>query len=100
MHVIIEAQLLSVMIAFLNRSPKRKKRSPTPRPTKVHIGKLTRNVTKEHIQEIFSVYGVIKHLEMPPDRAHPSFSKGFAYVDFATPEEADKAAKHMDGGLL
>ena len=84
---------------FLNcSSPKRKKRSPTPRPTKVHVGKLTRNVTRDHVQEIFSVYGTIKHLEMPPDRSHPNFSKGFAYVDFATPEEAEKAVKHMDGG--
>lgn len=64
------------------------------------MGKLTRNVTKEHIQEIFSVYGTIKHLEMPPDRAHSNFSKGFAYVDYATAEEAEKAVKHMDGGKL
>ncbi|XP_053382061.1 RNA-binding protein with serine-rich domain 1-B-like [Mercenaria mercenaria] len=37
---------------------------------------------------------------MPPDRAHPNFAKGFAYVDFATPEEAEKAVKHMDGGQI
>ena len=83
-----------------SRSPKRKKRSPTPKPTKVHIGKLTRNVTKDHIQEIFAVYGTIKHLEMPPDRGHPNFSKGFAYVDFDKADEADNAVKHMDGGKL
>lgn len=44
------------------------------------------------------MYGTIKHLEMPPDRAHSNFSKGFAYVDYATAEEAEKAVKHMDGG--
>ena len=87
-----------LIIYFSVSSPKHKKRSPTPKPTKVHVGKLTRNVTKEHIQEIFAVYGAIKHLEMPPDRAHPNFSKGFAYVDYATADEADKAVKHMDGG--
>ena len=82
------------------RSPRRreKKRSPTPRPTKVHIGRLTRNVNKEHIIEIFSVYGTIKNLDMPSDRVHPTVSKGYAYIDYEKPEEAEKAVKHMDGG--
>lgn len=49
-----------------SRSPrKRRKRSPTPRPTKIHIGHLTRTVNREHIMEIFSVYGTIKHVEFP-----------------------------------
>ena len=82
------------------RSPRRreKKRSPTPKPTKVHVGRLTRNVNKEHIHEIFSVYGTIKNLEMPSDRVHPHVSRGYAYVDYDKPEEAEKAVKHMDGG--
>ena len=82
------------------RSPRRreKKRSPTPKPTKVHVGHLTRNVNKEHIHEIFSVYGTIKNVELPSDRIHPHTSKGYAYVDYEKPEEAEKAVKHMDGG--
>ena len=85
---------------FTYRSPRRreKKRSPTPKPTKVHVGRLTRNVNKEHIHEIFSVYGTIKNLEMPSDRVHPHVSRGYAYVDYDKPEEAEKAVKHMDGG--
>ena len=62
------------------------------------MGHLTRNVNKEHVQEIFSVYGTIKNVEMPPDRTHPHTSKGYAYVDYEKPEEAEKAVKHMDGG--
>jgi len=43
-----------------SRSPVRRKRSPSPvKATMIHIGKLTRNVTKEHLQEIFSVYGEV-----------------------------------------
>ena len=83
------------------RSPRRKKqRSPTPKTAKVHIGKLTRNVTKEHITEIFSVYGSIRHIEMPTDRIHPNFSRGFAYVEYENSAEAEKAIKYMDGGML
>lgn len=53
---------------------------------------------KEHIHEIFSTYGKIKMIDMPVNRAHPHLSKGYAYVEFESPEEAEKALKHMDGG--
>ena len=49
-----------VLIKFYLIGPARKERSPTPRPTKIHVGRLTRNVTKEHVQEIFSAFGTIK----------------------------------------
>lgn len=53
---------------------------------------------QDHIQEIFSTYGKIKMVEMPMDRVHPHLSRGYAYVEFESPEEAQKALKHMDGG--
>ncbi|KAJ8318062.1 hypothetical protein KUTeg_003153 [Tegillarca granosa] len=83
-----------------SESPKRRKRSPTPKPTKLHIGKLTRNVNRDHMMEIFSVYGQIKNLDMPIDRFHPEFTKGFAYIEYDKPEEAEKAVKYMDGGQI
>uniref|UniRef100_A0A8C3F5J7 RNA binding protein with serine rich domain 1 n=1 Tax=Chrysemys picta bellii TaxID=8478 RepID=A0A8C3F5J7_CHRPI len=78
----------------------RKRRSPSPRPTKVHVGRLTRNVTKDHIMEIFSTYGKIKMIDMPVDRLNPHLSKGYAYVEFENPDDAEKALKHMDGGQI
>ncbi|KAJ8782935.1 hypothetical protein J1605_009543 [Eschrichtius robustus] len=78
----------------------RKRRSPSPKPTKVHIGRLTRNVTKDHIMEIFSTYGKIKMIDIPVDRMHPHLAKGYAYVEFENPDEAKKAPKHMDGGHI
>lgn len=53
---------------------------------------------KDHIQEIFSVYGKIKMIDMPMNRVYPHLSKCYAYIEFETPEEAEKALKHMDGG--
>lgn len=35
---------------------------------------------------------------MPMNRMHPHLSKGYAYVEYETSEEAEKALKHMDGG--
>ncbi|GLD57693.1 RNA-binding protein with serine-rich domain 1-like protein [Lates japonicus] len=78
----------------------RRRRSPTPKPTKVYLGRLTGNVIKEHIQEIFSTYGKIKMIDMSMNRVHPHLFKGYTYVEFETPEDAEKALKHMDGGQI
>ena len=92
----------SFFFFFLNRSksksPRRKKRTPSPKPTKLHIGRLTRNVNKDHLTEIFSMYGSIKSIDMPVDRFHSHISKGMAYIEYDKHEEAEKAKKHMDGG--
>lgn len=61
---------------------------------------MTRNVSKEHVIEIFSTYGVIRHVDMPFDVVHSAFNKGFAYIEYEKPEEADQACKYMDGGQI
>lgn len=50
--------------------------------------------------EIFSVYGAVKHVDMPMDRVHAHLNRSFAYVEFESPEDAEKAMKHMDGGEM
>lgn len=55
-------------------------------------------IYQEHIQEIFSTYGKIKTIDLPVERLLPHLTKGIAYVEFETPEEAQKALKYMDGG--
>lgn len=84
----------------LSARRKKRDRSPTPKPVRIHIGRLTRNVTKEHVQEIFSLYGTIKYIEFPIDRLHPPHGRGFAYVEYTNPEDAENAMKHMDGGQI
>lgn len=37
-------------------------------------------------------------IDMPSDRCHPNLSRGYAYVEYETSEDAQKALKHMDGG--
>ncbi|KAH0512225.1 RNA-binding protein with serine-rich domain 1 [Microtus ochrogaster] len=78
----------------------RKRGKASPKPTKVHIGRLARNVTKDYIMEIFSTYGKIKMIDMPVERMHPHLSKGYAYVEFENPDEAEKALKDMNGGQI
>ena len=52
-------------------------RSQTPPgPTKIHIGRLTRNVNRDHLQEIFSSFGKIKDIEFGSERMRPWLNKG------------------------
>lgn len=39
-------------------------------------------------------------IDMPSDRCHPNLSRGYAYVEYETSEDAQKALKHMDGGTF
>eukprot|EP00069_Balaena_mysticetus_P004222 bmy_17266T0 len=39
-------------------------------------------------------------IDVPVERMHPPLSKGYAYVEFENPDEAEKALKHMDGGHI
>jgi RNA-binding protein with serine-rich domain 1 len=78
----------------------RRKRSPTPKPTKVHVAHLTRNVTQEHIAEIFGFFGSIKSVDFPTERSKSWLGTGTAYVDFEKPEMAEEAKMKMNEGQL
>ena len=51
-------------------------RSGSPPSTKIHIGRLTRNVNREHLQEIFSTFGKIREIEFGSERMRPWLNKG------------------------
>ncbi|KAB0366083.1 hypothetical protein FD754_010239 [Muntiacus muntjak] len=64
----------------ISRPPKRdgkgrKRQNPSPKSTKVHNRRLTRNVTKGHIVEMFSTCGKIKMTDMSAERMHPHLGK-------------------------
>lgn len=82
-----------------SRSEGSRRRSPSPTYS-IHINRLTRNVNKNHLLEIFKSYGNIKSVDLPVDRYHPHLSRGSAFVEFERPEDAEKAIKYMDGGQI
>ena len=66
-----------ILVTNPKRDEKRRKRqSPSPKSTKVHSGRLTKNVTKGHIVEIFSTCGKIKMTDMSAEKMYPRLSKG------------------------
>ncbi|XP_027203326.2 uncharacterized protein LOC113797185 [Dermatophagoides pteronyssinus] len=82
-----------------------KKRGPSPIPpsasfTRLYIGRLTRNVNRDHLHEIFSAFGKVINVDLPMDRMHSHLNRGFAYVEFENPDDAVKAVKYMDGGQI
>ncbi|CAJ0587058.1 unnamed protein product, partial [Mesorhabditis spiculigera] len=84
-------------------SPRRSGPDPAPRKTsparRLCVRHLSRNVTKEHLAEIFGIYGDLKACELPTDR-HQNMGRGYGYVEYDTPDAAEKALKHMDGGQI
>jgi RNA recognition motif-containing protein len=51
------------------------------------------------VSEIFSLYGTLVSCTLAMD-AKVQLPKGFAVVEFATGEEAEKAKDYMDGAQL
>ncbi|ETN83591.1 RNA-binding protein with serine-rich domain 1 family protein [Necator americanus] len=86
------------------RSPKRSPRRTSPRKTspskRISIRNLSRNVTKEHLAEIFGMYGPIKSCDLPPERFYTHLHRGYGYVEYENAEDAEKALKYFDGGQI
>jgi RNA-binding protein with serine-rich domain 1 len=97
-----------------NRSPARRSASPRkdkkrsispvkkePEPqTKITVRNLSRNVSKDHVNEIFGIYGTVKEIRLPTNYFHPNFCRGDATVIYEKHDDAEKALRHMDGGQI
>ncbi|EEB05864.1 RNA-binding protein [Schizosaccharomyces japonicus yFS275] len=76
-------------------------RSPSPRrySSTILIENITRNVTKEHINEIFGAYGTIDDIDFPLFRKSHE-PKGYCYVTYAYADQAETAVDRMNSGML
>ncbi|TNY17055.1 hypothetical protein DMC30DRAFT_337811, partial [Rhodotorula diobovata] len=61
--------------------------------------RLSKNVLAVHLEEIFDVYGKILDIDLPIIKRLGTH-KGTAWVTFASPAAAAKAADYMDGGQI
>lgn len=67
--------------------------------TRLVVGNLTRNVTEEHLQEIFGTFGKLVSVELAIDKA-VNLPRGFAHVEYSSIEDAQKAIDHMHEGQI
>jgi RNA recognition motif-containing protein len=58
--------------------------------SKVFVGNLAFQSTQEELQELLSAAGSIRDVYLPNDRA-TGRPRGFAFVEFSTPQEAEAA---------
>ncbi|KAJ5770782.1 uncharacterized protein N7511_002833 [Penicillium nucicola] len=75
-----------------------------PRSSKIVVEKLTKNVTENHIREIFGDFGDIEYLDLPTNKAFMT-NRGTAYILYYDPADAEAAIAHMheaqlDGAIL
>ncbi|KAH8661982.1 hypothetical protein BX600DRAFT_437414 [Xylariales sp. PMI_506] len=63
------------------------------------VEKLTKNITEDHLREIFGQYGTIKDLDLPMNRQFMT-NRGTAYILYVHEEDAEAAIAHMHEAQL
>jgi RNA recognition motif-containing protein len=64
--------------------------------TKLYVGNLSFQTTSEDLQELFAQAGTVSSASVVEDRM-TGRSRGFAFVEMSTPEEAAAAIEQMNG---
>jgi RNA recognition motif-containing protein len=67
--------------------------------TKLFVGNLSFNTTENDLQAAFAAHGTVVEANLMMDRM-TGRSRGFAFVTYSTPEEAQKAIEAMNGAQL
>jgi RNA recognition motif-containing protein len=63
------------------------------------VGNLSFNTTENDLQEAFAAHGQVVEANLMMDRM-TGRSRGFAFITYSTPEEAQKAISAMNGAQL
>ncbi len=67
--------------------------------SKIYIGNLPYSVTEDKLRELCAEFGEITYVKVITDQ-RTGRSKGFGFVEFASPEAAEAAIKALHGTLL
>ena len=72
--------------------------------TRLYVGNLSFNTTENQLQDLFAQAGAVKTADLVQDK-FTGKSRGFAFVEMGSPEEAQKAidlfhGKEVDGRTL
>ena len=65
-------------------------------PNRLFVGNLSYQTMQDDLQEYFSQAGVVTSVNLMLDKVTGK-SRGFAFVEYATAEEANKAVEQLQG---
>lgn len=63
---------------------------------KLYVGNLSYDTSEDTLKELFSEAGTVETVDIIKDRISGR-SKGFAFIEMSTEEEAEEAIKKCDG---
>ncbi|MGH7841087.1 MAG: RNA recognition motif domain-containing protein [Candidatus Binataceae bacterium] len=64
-------------------------------PSKLYVGNLAYSVTNSDLEELFAQVGQVQSVAVITDK-YSGQSKGFGFVEMATPDEASKAIQQFN----
>lgn len=62
----------------------------------LHVGNLSFDTTSAELQSLFAQHGDVENAHVVTDR-HSGRSRGFGFVEMATPDDAKAAISALDG---
>lgn len=62
----------------------------------LHVGNLSFDTTSAELQSLFAQHGDVENAHVVTDR-HSGRSRGFCFVEMATPDDAKAAISALDG---
>lgn len=65
-------------------------------PMKLYVGNLAYTMMEEELGQLFLPYGEVQSVNLIKDRS-TNRSKGFGFVEMATPEQGEAAIKDLNG---
>jgi RNA recognition motif-containing protein len=66
---------------------------------RIYVGSLPYSVTETQLEDLFSPYGLINQVDVITDK-YTGQAKGFAFVEMANDDEAEKAIQALNGTEL
>ena len=67
--------------------------------SKLYVGNLTFQTTDDQLAQLFAAHGTVTSASVVTDR-ETGRSRGFGFVEMATPEQAQAAIKALDGTMV
>lgn len=67
--------------------------------TKLYVGGLPYSTSERELEDLFSEHGTVASARVITDRM-TGRSRGFGFVEMTSPEDAEKAANHLNGASL